>query len=174
MLHDCIIRNLFNHYTSQRHTNTYTHDVIAFLSLGACNSENAAPKVSSFQETFCGFAVGNVIPNGTPVVLVVELESALTAVGYAKTAFDIVHSQSSLHCRHNHVCLQCDGPIWKLMFVADDMLTASMQTCTDLKAWSHIYLASQASHSFVIDTCLYYLAGSTREVRPCSSGAYSH
>lgn len=95
---------------------TSAHNVIALRSLGAGNLEDAVPKVSSFQETFSGFAIGNVIPKGTPVVLVVELESALTAVGYAKTAFDIVHSQSSLRCRHNRVCncLQCDAALLKV------------------------------------------------------------
>ena len=54
---------------------------------------NTTAKASSIQETYCGFAVGNVIPKGTPVVLVAELksESALTAVGYARTSLDMVH-----------------------------------------------------------------------------------
>ena len=54
---------------------------------------NTTAKASSFQEAYRGFAVGNMIPKGTPVVLVAELksESALTAVGYARTSLDMVY-----------------------------------------------------------------------------------
>lgn len=53
---------------------------------------NFTVKASSFQETFRGFAVGSIIPKGTPVVLVAELKpsSAPTAVGYANTLLDMV------------------------------------------------------------------------------------
>ena len=78
-------------------TGTWMKLLHHFLTAGDVG--NIIAKASSFQETFCGFAVGDIIPKGTPVVLVVELEStaALTAVGYARTSFDMVHSQSSLH-----------------------------------------------------------------------------
>lgn len=56
------------------------------------NLGNFTVKASSFEETFRGFAVGNIIPKGTPVVLVAELlpSSAPSAVGYAKTLLDMV------------------------------------------------------------------------------------
>ncbi|DBA88822.1 TPA: hypothetical protein ACH3X1_016440 [Trebouxia sp. C0004] len=53
---------------------------------------NTTVKASSFQETYRGLAVGNIIPKGTLAVLVTELKSASapTAVGYARTSLDMV------------------------------------------------------------------------------------
>lgn len=106
MLHDCIFRS---------HTNTYVIKMLHhFLTAG--DVSNIIAKASSLQETFCGFAVGDIILKGTPVVPVVELEStaALTAVSYVRTSFDMVHSQSSLHRRpitftkqHNNLHVKC-------------------------------------------------------------------
>ncbi|DBA79993.1 TPA: hypothetical protein ACH3X1_008196 [Trebouxia sp. C0004] len=58
---------------------------------------NTTAKASSFQETYRGLAVGNIILKGTPAVLVAELKSASapTAVGYARTSLDMAAQENS-------------------------------------------------------------------------------